>query len=110
MEQLNKVEIQGIIGSVYVKEFGNAKVANFSVATESCHSSRDGSKVIEVTWHRVVAWEGNQIQDLSQLKKGSYVHVLGRLRIQKYIGSDGCERSTYEILANRVEPGNSEGK
>ena len=103
MEQLNKVEIRGIIGSVYVKEFGNAKVANFSVATESCYTSRDGSKVIEVTWHRVVAWEGGQIQDLSLLKKGSAVHVIGRLRMQKYMGSDGCERSTYEILANTVE-------
>jgi single-strand DNA-binding protein len=104
MEQLNKVEIRGIIGSVYVKEFGNAKVANFSVATESCYTSQDGSKVIEVTWHRVVAWEGKQIQGLSQLKKGSGVHVIGRLRMQKYMATDGCERSAYEILANSVEP------
>lgn len=103
MEQLNKVEIRGIIGSVYVKQVGNAKVANFSVATESCYTSHDGSKVIEVTWHRVVAWEGNQIQDLSQIKKGSFVHVLGRLRMQRYIAADGCERSTYEILASKVE-------
>ena len=104
MEHLNKVEIRGIIGSVYVKEFGNAKVANFSVATDHCYTSQDGSKVIEVTWHRVIAWEGDQIKDLSLLKKGSGVHVIGRLRMQKYMGSDGCERSTYEILANSVEP------
>ena len=103
MEQLNRIEIRGIIGSVYVKDFANAKVANFSVATEHCYTAQDGCAVIETTWHRVVAWEGNPIKDLSQLKKGSGVHVIGRLRMQKYMGSDGNEKSTYEILASKVE-------
>mgnify|MGYP003369508556 CR=1 FL=1 len=49
MEQLNKVEIRGIIGSVYVKDFGNTKVANFSVATQYGYKSKDGSAVIETT-------------------------------------------------------------
>jgi len=104
MEHLNKVEIRGIIGSVYVKEFGNAKVANFSVATESCYTTQDGGKVIEITWHRVVAWEGEHIQNLSELKKGSAVHVLGRLRMHRYTGADGAERSTYEVFASAIEP------
>ena len=97
MEQLNRIEILGIIVSVYVKDFANAKVANFSVATEHCYTAQDGCAVIETTW------EGNPIKDLSQLKKGSGVHVIGRLRMQKYMGSDGNERSTYEILASKVE-------
>ena len=50
MEQLNKVEIRGIVGSVYVKDFGNTKVANFSVATNHAYKSQDGSLVIETTW------------------------------------------------------------
>ena len=33
MEQLNKVELIGIVGSVYVKDFGNMSCVNFSVAT-----------------------------------------------------------------------------
>ena len=103
MEHLNKIEIRGIIGSVYVKDFVNAKVANFSVATDYCFRAQDGCAVIETTWHRVVAWEGNGIKDLSQLRKGSAVHIIGRLRAQKYIGSDGSERIAYEILANTVE-------
>ena len=43
MEQLNKIEIRGIIGSVYVKDFGNTKVANISVATDYCYTTKDGS-------------------------------------------------------------------
>ena len=103
MEHLNKVEIRGIVGGVYVKEIGNAKVANFSVATEYCYTAQDGCAVIETTWHRVVAWEGNSIQDLSQLKKGSGVHVIGRIRTQKYMAADGTERTVYEIIASKVE-------
>ena len=103
MEQLNKIEIQGIIGSVYIKNFGNAKCANFSVATDYCFKSQDGSAVIETTWHRVVAWEGNLIKNLDQLQKGYGVHVIGRIRSQKYIAADGTERTSFEILASKVE-------
>ena len=103
MEQLNKIEIQGIIGSVYVKNFGNAKCANFSVATDYCYKSQDGCAVVETTWHRVVAWEGNLIKNLDQLQKGSGVHVIGRLRSQKYIAADGTEKDVFETIANKVE-------
>ena len=51
MEQLNRIEIRGIIGSVYVKDFGNAKSANFSVATNSCYKSQDGCTVIVLIAH-----------------------------------------------------------
>lgn len=103
MEQLNRIELRGIVGSVYVKDFGNAKVANFSVATNYCFKSKDGTPVIETTWHRVVAWEGENIQDLDKLMKGSSVHVLGRLRNQRYTAADGSEKSVVEIIANKVE-------
>ena len=103
MEQLNKIEFRGIIGSVYVKNFGNAKAANFSVATDHCFKSQDGCAVIETTWHRVIAWEGNNIKNLDQLQKGSGVHVIGRIRTQKYISADGVERAGYEIIASKVE-------
>lgn len=103
MEQLNKIEIRGNIGSVYVKDFGNTKVANISVATDYCYTTKDGSTVIETTWHYVTAWEGKDIQNLYQLKKGSYIHVIGRLRNRKYTTADGIERIAYDIVANKIE-------
>ena len=103
MEQLNKVEIRGIVGSVYVKDFGNTKVANFSVATSHAYKSQDGSPVLETTWHNVVAWEGGQIQNLDQLKKGALIHVRGRLRNRKYLASDGSERTVCDILAGSLK-------
>lgn len=102
MVQLNKVEIRGIIGSVYVKDFGNTKVANISVATNNAYKSQDGSLVIETTWHSVFAWDGEQIQNLDQLKKGLLVHICGRLRNRKYLASDGSERTVCDILAESL--------
>lgn len=103
MEQLNRIEIRGIIGSVRLQNVGNNKVANISVATNYGYTSRDGSAVIETTWHYVTSWEGKDIQNLDQLKKGSFVHVIGRLRNRKYTTADGTERIVYEIVANKIE-------
>lgn len=103
MEQLNKIEIRGIIGSVRVQNVGDTKVANISVATNYGYTSRDGSAVIETTWHYVTAWEGKDIQNLDQLKKGYGIHVIGRLRNRKYTAADGTERIAYDIVASKVE-------
>ena len=103
MEQLNRIELRGTVGSVYVKDFGNTKCANFSMATNYAFKDRDGCPVIETTWHRVIAWEGGPIRNLERLQKGSQVHVIGRLRMQRYMGSDGTEKSHYEVMAGKVE-------
>ena len=102
MEQLNKVELIGTVGSVYVKDFGNTRCVNFSVATNHCFKDREGCPVIETTWHRVIAWESQDTADAFKMKKGDSVHVLGRLRIQRYTGADGVERSMVEVVAGKV--------
>lgn len=103
MEHLNRIEIRGIVGSVYVKDFQRAKCANFSVATQYCYKDREGCPVIDVTWFRAAAWEGEHIKDLDQLRKGCCVHVIGRIRMQRYTGADGAERSTCEVIASKLE-------
>ena len=102
MEQLNRVELRGTVGSVYVKDFGNTRCVNFSVATNYCFKDREGCPVIETTWHRVIAWENPDTADAFKMKKGDSAHVLGRLRIQRYTGADGVERQAAEIVANRI--------
>lgn len=104
MESLNRIEIRGIIGSVNVKNVGDTKVANLSVATDYAYKSQDGGVIIETTWHNVVAWEGKEIQNLDQLKKGPFVHICGRLRNRKYVASDGTERTVCDIVAQSLVP------
>ena len=103
MEQLNKIEIQGIVGNVRIQDVADSKVANFSVATNYAYKSKDGGIIIETTWHNVVAWEGDSIHGIDQLKKGSSVRVCGRLRNRKYLASDGSERTTCDILAGSLK-------
>lgn len=103
MEQLNKIEIQGINGNVRIQDVADTKVANFSVATNYAYKSKDGGIIIETTWHNVVAWEGKEIQNLDQLEKGSFVHICGRLRNRKYIASDGSGRTVCDIVAKSME-------
>ena len=49
MEQLNRVELRGTVGSVYIKVFGTTRCVNFSVATNYCFKDREGCPVIETT-------------------------------------------------------------
>ena len=102
MEQLNRVELRGTVGSVYVKDFGNTRCANFSLATNHCFKDREGSPVIETTWHRVTVWQ-DHCPDLGIIQRGEPLHVLGRLRVQRYTGADGVERQAVEIVAQKVE-------
>ncbi|MBO6248454.1 MAG: single-stranded DNA-binding protein [Bacteroidales bacterium] len=104
MEQLNRIEIRGNVGSVNILKVGNTRVAHFSVATNFAYKDRNGEPVIETTWHNVTAWEGNKgIPSLDLISKGFPVYVVGRLRVQKYISGDGTERTSYDVIANTLE-------
>ena len=88
MVQINKVEIQGYIGNVKENKINDSYVYDLSVATNMA-----SGEFLEVTWHAVKIWSDKQRIDL---EKGKPVHVTGYLRQNKYVGSDGIDRSfTY---------------
>ena len=97
MEHLNRIELRGIVGSVRTSNVSDTRIANFSLATNYSYTDKNGYPVIETTWHSVTAF------GISALEKGDRVHVLGRLRARRYISSDGVERMTYEVIANKVD-------
>ena len=103
MEYLNKVEIRGVIGQVHITKVADTETAQFSVLTEDVFRSKDGGAAINCTWFSVRAWKGKGVVDLEKLQKGSKVHVIGRFRCQRYVGSDGCEKTSFEIFASNVE-------
>ena len=103
MEQLNKVEQTGTVGSVNIRRLDGTATARFSVATTYQYGNLSGATVFEATWHVVRCWEGPGIADLERLAKGASVHVQGRLQNCKYISADGSERVATEIIARSVE-------
>ena len=102
MEQLNKVELRGVVGSVRIQTYDENKMARISLATNFAYKDRDGTAVIDTSWHHVVAWEGRNILNLDKIAKGTRLWVTGRIRYQNYTGLDGVDRVATDILANRL--------
>ncbi len=103
MEHLNRIEVNGRVGTIRIAEVNGSKVANFSIVSEYLYKARDGNAVSETTWFNITAWQNRDMPDFSRLIKGMPVHVTGRLRSSKYTNSEGVDRQFYEILANRIE-------
>lgn len=99
MEFLNKVELIGIVGNITkvprnTKEF----LYNIAVCVNDIYKTNSGGIVIDNTWIRVI-YVG---QDLD-IKEREFVHVFGRLKTDKYVGSDGSTHSSYVVVANKIE-------
>ena len=103
MEYINKIELQGKVGTVRSNIVNGSRVVNFSLVTDHLYKTRDGNPVSEATWFNIVAWEGRDIQDLDHIAKGAVAHVMGRFRSSKFEGSDGNEKLMYEVFANKLE-------
>lgn len=104
MEFLNRIELRGVVGRADVNSYNGSHVCNFSVVTEASAVDREGNSTVEPTWFNVSAWSGVRgITDLSQIQKGNWVRVIGRLRTRKYVSQDGLERISVEIPARIVE-------
>ncbi len=104
-EFLNRVELRGRVGhDPRVTSVGDAQVARFSLATNEAFRGKNGELREEVTWHNVTAWAGRNIMDFKEIRKGSFVSLIGRLRNSRFMGNDGTERSLVEVVAGRLEP------
>lgn len=103
MEQLNKIEIIGRVGAANMNQVGDSRVARFSVATDYVYKDREGTPIIDTMWHNVTAWEGKNIPDLASVTKGTAVHVIGRMRQNRYTNQEGIEKVNNELLAQMVE-------
>ncbi len=57
----------------------------------------------DVSFIPVVAWGAIADRCKDKLKKGSPVHVEGRLASGEYTGKDGQNRKTLKVVANRVQ-------
>lgn len=111
MEQLNRIEIQGALGRIGTTKVSDKLHADFAVATNYAYKDMGGNAVIETTWHRISAFEGekisaetlNEMQEKINKHDFVYVRVVGRLRQRRHTDANGNDCSTYEIIASEVE-------
>ena len=103
MEFLNKIELRGICGNSSLQKVGDTRICRFSVVTELAYKGNDGTNLIESTWFSVSATQGKDIQDLTAITRGAIVHVIGRLKCNRYVDANGNDRVQYEIVARKVD-------
>lgn len=101
MENVNKVELKGILGSIRITEISGIKHARFSVGTTY---ELDAKMAIKATnWTAVLAWQSDTLGvDLSDLRQGMNIGVVGRLHNQIYVDSKGVEHSFTEVIAQNI--------
>ena len=81
---------------------GSTAVVNLRVATNERRKGRDGEWTDHTEWHRVVAF-GRQAESCGQhLTKGRKVLIEGRIQTRKWQDTDGNDRYSTEIVADRV--------
>jgi len=105
MASLNKVFLIGNCGrdpEIRYLPSGQA-VANVSIATTSRWKDKSSGEMVEDTqWHRVTFYDRLAEVAGEYLKKGSPVHIEGRLKYGKYTGQDGVEKNTVDIIATNM--------
>lgn len=78
----------------------NGKIANLSVATsEQWKDKRTGERREKTEWHRVVVFNEKLVEVIEKyVRKGSRIHVEGKVQTRKWTGQDGVERITTEVV------------
>ena len=104
LQSINRIDLQGNVGSVRFETIADKIVARFSLATNYAYRSADGTAYIETTWHNCVCFSGNiPEEEVRKLEKGKSVHLQGRLRAYKHINADGVECMNYEVFVGDLE-------
>lgn len=99
---INKVVLIGNAGQdpeVRHLESGIA-VANFTLATNETYKDKNGEKVTQTEWHRIVLWRGLAEVAEKYVKKGEQLYIEGRLRTRNWDDKDGNKRYTTEVYAD----------
>jgi single-strand DNA-binding protein len=99
---LNRIELIGNVGRDPEMRYtpAGAPVTEFSLAVNSMRRGGEGGQPIEETdWFRVICW--NRLAEIADqyIRKGTKVYVAGRLRVRRYTGNDGVERTVVEVIA-----------
>ncbi len=101
---VNKVILVGRLGRDPEMRYTPAgdPVCNFTLATDEVYRDRGGELQRRTEWHRIVAWRRLAEQCAQLLSKGKLAYVEGRIQTRQWNDRNGNQRSTTEIVINRM--------
>lgn len=99
---VNKVILLGRVGKEpEIRQVGENKVANFSLATSEKFKDKKGDKVENTEWHNVVFW-GKQAELIEQyVHKGDELYIEGSIKTENY-EKDGEKRYATKIKGSAI--------
>ncbi len=105
MSYVNKVILIGRLGADPEMRYtaDGTPVAVFRIATTETRKNKDGTRVDQTEWHRIVAWRKLGEIAGEYLKKGKLVYIEGKIQSREFEGRDGVKRRTFEIVANNMK-------
>ena len=105
MASVNKVILVGNLGRDPEVRYttDNTAIANVSLATTDIWKDKSGAKQERTEWHRVVFFGKTAEIAAEYLKKGSQLYVEGSLRTRKWQDKEGQERTTTEIVVDKMQ-------
>ena len=98
---VNKVFLIGRLGKdPVIKHFDNGgAIAEFTIATDDSYKDRQGNKVEQTDWHNVKITFPKLAEVAEKyLKKGSLVHIEGKIKTRSYDDKDGNTRYITEVV------------
>lgn len=104
MNNLNSLIIEGNIKEIKVSDLPNGlKVTEFSVAVLRYQKKEDGSFSEEVSCFSVLLF--GRMAELAETngKIGRGIRIVGRLKQERFIDSDGKAQSKIIVIAEHVE-------
>lgn len=99
---VNKVILIGNVGADPDVRYleGGVAVANFNLATTEVYKNKNGERVDQTEWHRIVLWRNLAQIAEKYVKKGSKLYIEGRLRTRSWDDQSGTKRYTTEIYGD----------
>jgi len=106
MSSLNKTILLGRLGQSPELRHTQSQVpvTSLNVATTEVYKDKDGNKVEDTEWHRVVVWKKNAENCVKYLVKGQEVLIEGRLKTRSW-EDQGQKKFVTEVVADRVDFG-----
>lgn len=100
MEQINKIEILGTVGNVRITEVGAIRMARVSVVVDTAATNHEGCPVLESSWFNCILWGTDNGPDcFDDIRRGSRIHIVGRIRMETYTDITGRQSTAWEILS-----------
>jgi single-strand DNA-binding protein len=99
---INKIILIGTMGKdAEVRQVGDNKVAQFSLATSKKYKDQSGQLKEDTQWHNIVLWGNEGVYPY--LLKGTKVYLEGEINYRDYTSKEGEKRSITEIKCFSVQ-------